>query len=510
MTDSTPDISQLSEIQAEALQTYTSVTDSDPIAAIPILQRAEWNTQIAIARFFDGESTSDPVAEAQAALPAPSSRQTTNLAYESLLADSTPRPPRRYAADAVERVDIGANGETHYQPPSLLSALFTPFRILYRIFSSLFSPFSFLLPGFVPRLFARLTTPPPRPTRRSLAPADNARRFLREFEEQYGDNTLPFVQSGFNLALDNAKKDLKFLIVVLLSPSHDDHDSWVRETLLSNSVKNFLASHTSDTILWGGNVQDSEAYQVSDSLKCTKFPFVALVCRTTDSGTTSMTTVLRAAGPTTATELVAKLGTAITTHETQLAASRVQQAEQNAAQSLRREQDSAYERSLAQDRERARRRREEQEAQATAEKEELMREQAAQTKASNIAQWKRWRGQSLLAEPPATAKDAIRVSIRLPSGERLIRRFNNDADLEELYAFVECQELLGQDEDEKDAANIDEPAGYTHEYGFQLVSPMPRTVYGLDEGGSVGERVGRGANLIVEPVDMDGSDAEDA
>lgn len=74
---STPDISQLTALQQEALQTYTSVTDQDPLAAIPILQRAEWNVQIAIARFFDGEPTSDPLAEARAALPSTSSRQTT-------------------------------------------------------------------------------------------------------------------------------------------------------------------------------------------------------------------------------------------------------------------------------------------------------------------------------------------------------------------------------------------------------------------------------------------------
>jgi FAS-associated factor 2 len=280
----------------------------------------------------------------------------------------------------------------------------------------------------------------------------------------------------------------------------------VRETLLSSQFKNFMSSHRSDSILWGGNVQDSEAYQVSNSLRCTKFPFVALICKTTDSGSTNMTTVLRAAGPTTASELVARLGTAMTSHEAQLAASRAQQAEQNASQSLRREQDSAYERSLAQDRERARVRREEQEAQARAEKEALMRAQAAETKSANIAQWKRWRLQSLPEEPAATVKDAIRVSIRLPSGERLIRRFNNDADLEELYAFVECHDVLDPGGDK--SLDVQEPSGYTHEYGFRLVSPMPRTIYGLDQGGAVGDRVGRGANLIVEPLDIDGSDTE--
>ena len=43
---SAPDISQLSESQQQALQTYTSVTDQDLIAAIPLLQRSEWNVQV--------------------------------------------------------------------------------------------------------------------------------------------------------------------------------------------------------------------------------------------------------------------------------------------------------------------------------------------------------------------------------------------------------------------------------------------------------------------------------
>src|ERR1700761_3123380 len=101
----TPDISQLTSAQQEALQTYTSVTDQDPIAAIPLLQRSEWNVQIAIARFFDGEPTSDPVAEARASLPSSSARQTSNLQYESLLAAArTPVRPTP-ASDTVQPID---------------------------------------------------------------------------------------------------------------------------------------------------------------------------------------------------------------------------------------------------------------------------------------------------------------------------------------------------------------------------------------------------------------------
>ena len=207
-----------------------------------------------------------------------------------------------------------------------------------------------------------------RPARRALPPAENTRRFIREFGEENGDHTLPFVETGFNLAMDNAKRDLKFLMVVLLSPSHDDNSAWIRETLLSNALKQFISSQSDDLMLWGGSVQDAEAYQVSEVLKCTKFPFVALLCHNASAGASGLTTVMRSAAPS-ATELTAKLGAAMTAHRTQLATTRAQRSEQQASRNLRDEQDSAYERSLAQDRERARLRREEEAAQVRAQQE---------------------------------------------------------------------------------------------------------------------------------------------
>jgi FAS-associated factor 2 len=529
----TPDISQLTESQQESLQTYIAVTDQDPTAALPLLQRCEWNVQIAIARFFDGEPATDPLAEAraQANVPAASARQTANLQYENLLAATRPsfRSPRINPEDIVSRVDTsGTVPEQTYQPSAFFSILFTPFSLLYRVFSTVLSPFGFLVPTFLSRLFHRLlyqSQTQARVQRRALPPAENARRFIREFEEDYGDNQdenttgepssplLPFAESGFNLTLDNAKKDLKFLLVVLLSPSHDENGTYVRDTLLSTQFKTFLDSHRSDVVLWGGNVRDSEAYQVSANLQCTKFPFTALICRSSEPGANGqMTVVLRAVGSMPPSELVAKLGTAITSHQAQLTAARAQQAERQATQTLRREQDSAYERSLAQDRERARRRREEEEAARQAEREAQEQARLAEKRKNDILQWRRWRAQSLPAEPGQEIKDAIRVSIRLPTGERVIRKFRAEAEMEELYAFVDCYEavkaLESADDDEKD---VEEPEGYEHQYAFRLVSPMPRTVYELEKGGSIGGRVGKGANLIVEPIaeDDDDDDADD-
>jgi len=379
---------------------------------------------------------------------------------------------------------------------------------MYRVFSAILSPFSFLVPSFLSRLLGRLLQQRTRPARRVLPPADNAQRFIREFSEEYGESEIPFAESGFNLTLDNAKRDLQFLLVVLLSPNHDDNHTWVRETLLSSQVKAFLHSHRDELVLWGGNVQDAEAYQVASGLQCTKFPFAALICYTTESGPPGMTVVMRAVGPMSASELVAKLGTAMTAHQAPLRVAQAQRAEHQAARNLRQEQDSAYERSLAQDRERARRRREEQEAQARAEKEAQERAEAQELRKTNLEQWKRWRAQSLPSEPGPDVSDTIRVSIRLPSGERVIRKFRTDADLEEVYAFVECYEILRSNED-LSTSEVNEPANFEHAYGFQLVSPMPRTVYDVEKGGSIGDRVGRGANLIVEPVEEEGDETED-
>lgn len=513
---SVPDITQLSETQQNALQTYTAVTDQEPLAAIALLQRCEWNVQIAISRFFDGEPASDPVAEARAAqsIPATTSRHTANLQYESLLAanSTSPLSTRSSQENVVDRIDTSSNTVPAYRPPFLLSALFTPFNILFRLFSTVLSPFAFLLPSFVSRAFRNFLTLNSRPSRRQLPPADTARRFIREFEETYSPNPpLPWVETGFNLTLDNCKRDSKFLLAVLISPSHDDTHSWVRETLMSSQFHQFLQTHEQELVLWGGSVQDAEGYQVATSLNCTKFPSAVLVCQTAEaSGSTSsqvghMVVVMRAAGPLPANELVAKLGSAVTAQQAQLSASRAQRAEHQAQRSLREEQDSAYERSLAQDRERVRRRREEEEAKERAEKQAEQAALEAERRVQQREQWRQWRRSQLLKEPDG-ATGAVRLSIRLANGERLIRKFAAESPLEELYAYVDCYDTPIPESGDSQATAA--PRNYEHEYSFRLVSPLPRNVIDLEQGGSVGERVGRGGNLIVEQLDGDDDENE--
>ncbi len=315
--------------------------------------------------------------------------------------------------------------------------------------------------------------------------------------------------SGYANAFDVAKRDLKYLLVVLLSPEHDDTAPFVRETLLSPELIDFLNSpqNKDEIILWAGTVQDAEAYQVATGLGVTRFPYVSLIVHTPSVNATAMSKIVTSSGPVSAQDLVAKIQAAMQTHTQDLTRIRRQREEQNATRNLRQEQESAYERSLAQDREKARRRREEAEAKEKAEREERDRAERKADAARKLAQWRRWRAQSLPAEPGPEVKDGVRVSLRMMGGERVVRKFRAEADLEELYAFVECYDTL-QEEESMSEKEVAEPEGYEHEFKFRLVSPVPREVYDIEKAGRLGDLLGRSANLIVEKI-MDEDDEED-
>lgn len=339
-----------------------------------------------------------------------------------------------------------------------------------------------------------------------MKPRDAAARFKRELEEEYGENSIAFYEGGYAQALDLAKKDLKFLLIILTSPEHDDTSSWIRETLLSAEVQTFINNPTNEIITWAGDVRDSEAYQVATALRCNKFPYTALIAHNPEQSATSMSVLLRLTGPMSAATYIAKLQAAITSHADKLKTVRETRNAQNFERTLREEQDSAYERSLAQDRERARLRRE---AEAAAAEQERLQKEAAKAAAllaEKKQQWRRWRATTINPEPSADSKGIVRIALKMPEAARIIRRFPADAGIEELYAFVECYDLIMNG-----AATLitDKPEDYEHKYDFQLVSTLPRVVYAVDESGTIEEKVGKSGNLIVEPIGDDDDDEDE-
>jgi FAS-associated factor 2 len=514
MSSETPELDSLSTAQRELLQQYVSVTDQDTPSAVALLTRCQWNVQIAITRFFDGEPVSDPVAEAQAAIPQPEQNRRAEVlmngfGHSNGSAHSSRSTSREGTnLEPAPRIVPQPETQVNRQMPLVFALLFTPINVLYNVFTRIFR----LLP-FLGRIFAAPTGAghQSRNTsgRRPLSPRDTAARFIREFEEEYGSATknLPLMETGYATAFDTAKRELKFLLVILLSPEHDDTAPFVRTTLLSSTVTTFLNSpaNKDKLLVWAGTVVDPEAYQLSSAINATKFPFAALICHTPSVSTTSMSVIARIAGPVTPDAFTTTLRNAMNTHADALATVRETRNAQTAARRLREDQEQAYERSLAADRERTRREKEEREKAKKEEEEAKQKAEEAQRLEKKKEQWKHWRAAQI--KPELTSGDVVRVSIRMGDGERVVRKFDGGLPLEEVYAFVECYDILKAEEAAQE--NAEKPQNFEFEYKFNLVSPMPREVVGLQKGGTIKERIGRAGNFVVEEIVEDEEDEED-
>ncbi|KAG8899993.1 hypothetical protein FRB99_006331, partial [Tulasnella sp. 403] len=105
--------------------------------------------------------------------------------------------------------------------------------------------------------------------------------------------------------------------------------------------------------------------------------------------------------------------------------------------------------------------------------------------------------QQLAEEPASTVKGLIRVGIRLPNGQRLVRRFNPSDPVESLYAFADVHFLPSKDDR---PAPSTPPADYTHEYEFGLATTYPRKEVPFSSTATLGDVdvLSGGANLVVE------------
>lgn len=179
---------------------------------------------------------------------------------------------------------------------------------------------------------------------------------------------------------------------------------------------------------------------------------------------------------------------------------------------LREEQDRAFEESMRRDGERiraARQREREAEAQAAqeAERERFKREQQdrRQRRRRDKEVWRRWARRSLVPDEPS---QGVRVTVRIPSGQRRMRVFPPSAPVQALYAFVETLSIPVDQSPIEDPTSP--PAGYEHEWGFQLATTFPRVVVPCEEGVAVGDiEVLRGGVVLVVEGNGDESSDED-
>ncbi|VBB88089.1 Conserved hypothetical protein [Yarrowia lipolytica] len=472
-------IESLPTDQREKVESFVSITDwkGDPALAVVLLQSSQWNLELALSRHFDG-ATGDLNTETSTQTQE-SSRQ--GFSPGDFVADDDDIPGIPHSAntnsDNHEVVDTNhpPSGPSYFQT-RLKSLLLLPFTAAYKAVSSIFYVLSTVLP-FLPRITGIYPSNrgAAHSERKSINPRDTAARFIRHFEDTYGnEHGLEMFEGGYSQALDTAKRGLRFLVVLLMSPAHDDTPAFYRDILCSAQVVVFLKEN--HVIVWGGDVRESEAFQVASQLKCTSFPFSALVAPSPRSGSNirEMIVLHKIQHLVTAPRWIHALEQGINGHRGKLASLAMDQQERDLTRRLRQEQEEAYERSLAQDRARDQQRAREREAVAEAERAAAEAERHKELQAQKRQQWIKWRAGKIKEKKEDDASTpTARVGIRVPSGTRLNCKFPAYSTLEDLYAYVECHELLNGDDDFSD---VEKPEDYDHEYSFELVSPMPRKV----------------------------------
>ena len=196
------------------------------------------------------------------------------------------------------------------------------------------------------------------------APEELAKQFQLKFIEMYGDKGPSFYQGSYSQALDTAKKELKYLLVVLHSQDHDDTHQFCIDTLTNETFTNYITAK--NMLIWGGNIKYSEPFKVSTMLHATRFPFMAFVALHENR----MKVVHRFEGIQSTTSIIDHLDRLVQRLDRSYDLVRQERASRDSARQIREQQDAAYQESLRIDREKAEMRRQEQELQKEKERAE--------------------------------------------------------------------------------------------------------------------------------------------
>ena len=176
-----------------------------------------------------------------------------------------------------------------------------------------------------------------RPTS-STRPEEDVSAFIRDFQSKYSGSDLTFHSGSYSRALEEAKRDLRFLLVYLHCPSHQDTHSFCREVLASTDFTNFVTNL--NVMVWGCSVDTPEGYRVSQALRESTYPFLALiVLRQNRMMVVGRVEGVISGGPQ---GLCERLEAVIRDNEAYIVAASAERAERSINAEIRQEQDAAF------------------------------------------------------------------------------------------------------------------------------------------------------------------------
>ncbi|XP_047124443.1 FAS-associated factor 2 [Hydra vulgaris] len=306
----------------------------------------------------------------------------------------------------------------------------TIFQISFQFGYSLFSEFfNFVL---------SIISPSHRQTLQG--PIDDVLNFKKEFESVYGMQHPTFYQGSYQQALNDAKKELKFLLIYLHAADHQDTPEFCRDVLSNNGFVEYV---NGSMIFWACDVSSNEGHRVSRAVRETTYPFLGLVCLRDYR----MVIVWKCEGSMNVDQIMAELVQVIDENEPSLVAARAERNELSMSQNIRNEQDAAYQDSLAKDKKKA----EERQKLLDAEKKiEYERQQKRIKKEKKIQAIKENREKCCQAlknciEPAPGDEGAIMIRVKLPNGRQLQRYFLKTTTLQFLYSYVLANDVTLSD-----------------------------------------------------------------
>ena len=142
----------------------------------------------------------------------------------------------------------------------LLYILTFPSRVITSSINIFWSFLSSLMPG-------RVTN--------QTSGREDVAQFCREFEQQFGPRHPAFTRLGYYQALEEAKRDLRFLLVYLHCEDHQDTERFCRQVLSCETVIQQIQDL--NIMFWACSVRRAEGYKVSQALRENTYPFLSLI-----------------------------------------------------------------------------------------------------------------------------------------------------------------------------------------------------------------------------------------
>ena len=420
-----------------------------------------------------------------------------------------------------------------------LQLLALPFNILLYALSSALS-FLSRLTGVRPNLpsfsLRPLFSQSPSRINARLDPRSAAQAFVNALEEETGNaqsyatlatgvesssskassipssqhSNLPDFHIGsYDSALSLAKEKMQPLCVILISSEHQDAELFKKTTLCDSELISTLKSK--NFVVWGGDVRYRDAYQTSQILEATTYPFIAFITlqpprsrpgmSAPSTSAAKMTLFSRLEGSPNTTTSAKNIVTHINSvflPRTSSYLDRIKRERQSREQErrLREEQDRAYAEAGRKDVERIRAKQAKlEEAKKQARELEQQKEREA-NRSALVEQWRNWaRGNLVPKEAGADDGHTSRLTVRLPDGRRFAGKFTDQTTMEQIYAWIDCQAFSSSSSSTR--IETTKPTSYQHVYDFKLVTLYPKRILTFEES--------KGINLVEAGLTPNGS-----